>query len=107
MHGTVYVSGELRLFIVSIGAYASLEVKVNEQARLPNQDRGALQLYVHGKACGKVSFFFFDVEGCVEITIASPHPAAVADATTGGKGFAEEPLPRTGPPAPASTKALT
>ena len=76
VHGIVYVAGELRLFIVSIGAYALLEVKVNEQEKLANQDRGGLQLYVHGKACGKVSFFFFDVEGCVDITIAGPQKSS-------------------------------
>lgn len=68
--GAVYVSGELRLFIVSVGADAKLEVQVNEQ---PD---GSLALFIHGEACGHVSFFFFDVEGCVDITISGPSPAA-------------------------------
>lgn len=68
--GTVYVTGELRLFIVSIGAEARLTVIVNEQPG------GQLKLYVHGEACGKVSFLFFEVKGCVDITIAGPSPAA-------------------------------
>ncbi|RZS58596.1 hypothetical protein [Sphaerotilus mobilis] len=68
--GTVYVSGELRLFIVSIGAYAQLTAKVNEE------DDGHLALWVHGEACGKVSFLFFDIEGCVEITLSGPEKSS-------------------------------
>lgn len=68
--GTVYVSGELRLFIVSIGAYAQLTAKVNEE------EDGNLALWVHGEACGKVSFLFFDIEGCVEITLSGPEKSS-------------------------------
>lgn len=68
--GTIYVSGELRLFIVSIGADAQLTVIVNEQ---PDGD---LALYIHGKACGHVSLLFFDIEGCVDVTISGPSPSA-------------------------------
>lgn len=68
--GTVYVSGELRLFIISIGADAQLTVIVNEQPG------GELELYIHGEACGHVSFLFFEVKGCVDITISGPSPAA-------------------------------
>lgn len=68
--GTVYVSGELRLFIISIGAHAQLTVKVNEE------DDGNMALYIHGEACGKVSFLFFDIEGCVEITISGPEKSS-------------------------------
>lgn len=68
--GTIYVAGELRLFIVSVGADAKLTVIVNEQPG------GDLALYIHGQACGHVSFFFFEVKGCVDITISGPSPAA-------------------------------
>lgn len=68
--GTVYVSGELRLFIVSIGADAQLTVIVREQPG------GDLALYIHGEACGHVSFLFFEVRGCVSITISEPEPPA-------------------------------
>lgn len=64
--GTVYVAGELRLFIVSVGAHAQLTVIVNEQPG------GDLALYIHGEACGHVSLLFFEIEGCVDITIAGP-----------------------------------
>ncbi len=68
--GTIWVAGELRLFIISIGADAQLTVIVAEQSG------GDLGLYVHGIACGHVSFLFFEVSGCVEITISSPEPVA-------------------------------
>ncbi len=68
--GTIYVSGELRLFIVSVGADAQLTAVVAEQ---PNGD---LAVYIHGEACGHVSFLFFEVEGCVDITISGPKPTA-------------------------------
>jgi hypothetical protein len=73
--GNIWVAGELRLWIVSIGANASLTVIVSEQ-----QPSGDLALYVHGKACGHVDFFFFSVSGCVEITISGPKlPAPIPD----------------------------
>ena len=68
--GTIWVAGELRLWIVSIGADAQLTVIVAEKSV------GHLGLYVHGIACGHVSFVFFEVSGCVEITISSPEPVA-------------------------------
>ena len=68
--GNIYVAGELRLWIVSIGADASLTVIVAENTT------GDLDLSVHGQACGHVDFFFFSVEGCVEITISAPDPVA-------------------------------
>jgi hypothetical protein len=74
--GTIYVSGELRLFIVSVGADAQLTVVVNEQPPAPGQTSGDLALYVHGEACGHVDFVFFEVKGCVDITISGPSPSA-------------------------------
>ncbi|GAA1996097.1 hypothetical protein [Microbacterium pumilum] len=70
--GNIWVAGELRLWIVSIGADASLTVIVAEQPP-PSKD---LSLYVHGKACGHIDLFFFELSGCVEITISSPEPQA-------------------------------
>ncbi|WP_321949328.1 hypothetical protein [Paraburkholderia sp. J10-1] len=66
--GTIFVSGELRLFIVSVGADARLTVIVDEQPG------GSLGLYIHGSVCGHVSLFFIDLEGCVDITISAPKP---------------------------------
>lgn len=68
--GTIWVAGELRLWIISIGADAQLTVIVAETSP------GNLGLYVYGIACGHVDFFFFEVKGCVEITISSPKPHA-------------------------------
>lgn len=61
--GIFEIGGELRLFIISISAWAKLVVIY--------RDPGA-RLYVHGEAHGKVDFFFFSVEGSVELTIGSP-----------------------------------
>ena len=64
--GKVYVRGELRLFIVSIGASAELTVIVGRQ---PD---GSDRIYIHGEVCGSVDFFFFSVEGCVSLEINDP-----------------------------------
>jgi len=64
--GKIYVRGELRLFIVSIGASAELTVLVGERV-VDSQPQD--QTYVHGEVCGEVDFFFFSVEGCVSLTI--------------------------------------
>ncbi|WP_372594859.1 hypothetical protein [Actinotalea sp.] len=75
--GHIYVSGELRLWIIGISARADLTVLVGPQrvdVGLPTE-RVEDRTYVHGKVCGKVSFFFFDVEGCVELTIGDNDPA--------------------------------
>jgi hypothetical protein len=73
--GHFHLSGELRLFIVSIGASADLTVVVREIG-------GGLDVWAKGEACGKVEFLFFDVEGCVTVEIgsepdASPMPPLV------------------------------
>ena len=70
MVGQIYLIGELRIFIVSIEANGRLDVEA------PNPT------YVHGEICGKVDFFFFSVEGCVEVSIGSnvrslPAPALI------------------------------
>jgi large repetitive protein len=61
--GKITLSGELRLFIVSIGASAELDAETD-----------GTQYHVHGKICGHVDFFFFSVEGCVDFTLNSPVP---------------------------------
>lgn len=68
--GQIYLTGELRIFIVSIEADGRLDVEAPDPT------------YVHGKICGRVDFFFFSVEGCVEISIGSnvrslPAPALI------------------------------
>jgi hypothetical protein len=63
--GRIAVEGELRLFIVSIGASAELDVLAIHDSS------GHMQVWVHGEVCGHVDFFFFSVEGCVDFTIGS------------------------------------
>ncbi len=64
--GQFFLSGELRLFIVSVGASAELNIQVIGVTDL-------FDTYINGKACGHVDFFFFSVEGCVSITINDPN----------------------------------
>ncbi len=63
--GRIYVSGELRLFIISIGASAELRVRVGQE----NPDSPAQKPYIFGEVCGKVDFFFFSIKGCVSLEI--------------------------------------
>lgn len=56
--GKISITGELRLFIVSIGASALLDAATD-----------GTDYSVHGEVCGKVSFFFFSVKGCVDFEI--------------------------------------
>ena len=55
--------GKLRLFIVSIGADGHLDVLITRRGNDP------FYVYMHGKVCGHVSFFFFSVKGCVDFAI--------------------------------------
>ena len=57
--GRIYLSGELRLFIVSIEATGELSVEAPDPT------------IIRGEICGKVSFFFFSVKGCVGLTVGS------------------------------------
>lgn len=65
--GKIVLSGELRLFIISIGASAELDVHSGRQ-ELPD---GTVveHTYAHGQICGEVDFFFFSVSGCVDFTL--------------------------------------
>lgn len=64
--GLARVEGELRLVIVSISVSGEVTIRL--------ADNGS---YLKGKFCGKVSFFFFDIEGCVEFLVngSTPVPA--------------------------------
>jgi large repetitive protein len=61
--GKIRLEGELRLFIISIGASAELDVIAVPAAG------GGLQTWIHGQVCGEVDFFFFSVSGCVDFTL--------------------------------------
>lgn len=67
--GVITISGELRLFIVSIGASAKLTVLSGHGY----DSTGALvdRTYIHGEVCGNVDFFFFSVSGCVGLSLGS------------------------------------
>ena len=65
--GRFELSGELRLFIISIGASAELDILVVGQS-------GGFKTHIHGEACGHIDLFFFSIEGCVSITIGDDNP---------------------------------
>lgn len=60
--GSIFVSGELWLVIIGLSIRGELTL------RIVSQD-GDTDWSLTGKFCGKVSFFFFSVEGCVEFKL--------------------------------------
>jgi len=60
--GRIQLDGELRLFIVSVGARGRLDVEAPDPT------------YIRGEICGRVDFFFFSVEGCVSVEIGPSPP---------------------------------
>jgi hypothetical protein len=59
--GNFQLYGKLRLWIISIGASATLDVIVI--------DKGGIKMKATGEACGHIDLFFFELEGCVSVTI--------------------------------------
>ena len=64
--GGVRVSGELRLFIVSLGASATFGFAYQR-----NHD-GTSLLHIHGKICGHAKVFMLKISGCVSLAIGNP-----------------------------------
>ncbi|HEX9767161.1 MAG TPA: hypothetical protein VGA36_10395 [Nitriliruptorales bacterium] len=60
--GRIQLDGELRLFIVSVGAHGRLDVEAPDPT------------HIRGEICGHVDFFFFSVEGCVSVEIGPSPP---------------------------------
>ena len=56
--GKMKLSGELHLFIVGLEVSAAAEVIITPET-----------FFVSAEVCGKVEFFFFDVEGCVTLEL--------------------------------------
>lgn len=67
--GRVQLEGELRLFVVSVGAHGVLDLEAPEPTHLT------------GEICGHVDLFFFTVKGCVKVAIGAkpqvPDPPAI------------------------------
>ena len=73
--GRVYFDGSLHLFIVSLDVHAEISMLSNGQDTL-----------LSGEICGRVSFLFFSVKGCVDFRLgtdpAAPHaPEPIRDLT--------------------------
>jgi hypothetical protein len=60
--GMLYIRGTLHLFIIDISAWANLHVEVGEKPS------GKVSR-IWGEICGRVSFLFFEIEGCVDFSI--------------------------------------
>ncbi|WP_426163647.1 hypothetical protein [Sandarakinorhabdus sp. DWP1-3-1] len=56
----LFIEGELRLIIVSVSVRGNVKALITEQSQL-----------FSGEFCGKVDFFFFSVEGCVDVEFGS------------------------------------
>ena len=65
LKGGIFVKGELDLVVVSVSARGDVIATVWE-------DGGDVRVNLKGEFCGSVSFFFFDVEGCVGVEIGDP-----------------------------------
>jgi len=66
--GSVLLSGELRLFIVSVGASAQLTLEYS------NSIDGTQGIFVTGSICGHYKNFFIEVEGCLTLSFGARIP---------------------------------
>jgi len=73
--GSIYARGELRLFIISLSAYAQLDVRLGE---LPGSDPPDTGYRIHGEVCGELDLFFFSIKGCVDFTLEDDEPPEIA-----------------------------
>lgn len=88
--GRIVARGELRLWVVGIGASAELTVTVGRRPETPGPDgapRYVETSRIHGRACGRVELLFFEIEGCVELVIggdviAPPAPSPLVAGVT-------------------------
>jgi len=64
-YGEVYLSGELRLFIVSIGASGRFSLSY-----LKRPGAGE-EIYIAGEICGRVKIGFVKISGCVSLRLGS------------------------------------
>ena len=69
--GKLYLRGTLHLFIIDLSAWADLTVEIGE---LPDKSKVSR---ISGEICGKVEFFFFDIEGCVHFAVGATSVPAV------------------------------
>jgi hypothetical protein len=75
--GILYVRGELHLFIISISAWANLQVDMGEDAQGNDISR------VAGEICGEIELLFFTISGCVHFEVGAdalpvPDPSKLA-----------------------------
>ena len=90
--GKLKLEGELRLFIVSIGASAQLDLDIARK-QLPLQtgqtEHDEVTVYtIKGQVCGEIDLFFFTIKGCVDFELTGgdtppgPAPAPLISSVT-------------------------
>lgn len=57
--GSIFLEGELHLFIIGIGVTGLFEVQAPDPT------------YVHGQVCGEIDLFFFSIGACIDFTLGS------------------------------------
>jgi len=63
IYGLMELRGQLRLFIISISAWATLQVDAPDP------------VIVDGHACASIDLFFFEISGCIDIHVGPDQPA--------------------------------
>ena len=79
--GIIVARGELRLFVISISATATLGVRLGELPDGPKDAQGkstAGGYEIHGEVCGKVDLLLFEAEACVDFTISDGTTPGIA-----------------------------
>lgn len=68
--GVLYIRGELKLFIISLSASASLVAQFGEKIELIGDTEIRTQISrIDGEVCGELDLFFFTLKGCVDFHI--------------------------------------
>ncbi|MEM7057140.1 MAG: hypothetical protein AAF557_06100 [Pseudomonadota bacterium] len=74
MQGKLEIRGELRLIIISIAAYAKLDLIVGEHPE--SEDKIAR---LDGMICGKIKILFIRIEGCVDFSLGDEPSKPIPD----------------------------
>lgn len=73
--GKIEARGELMLFIASLSARATLDVRLGE---VPGSDPVENGYLVEGEVCGSIDLFFFDIEACIDFKLEDSSPPGIS-----------------------------
>ncbi len=74
MQGKLVIRGELRLIIISIAAYANLDLEVGE-----DPDTGEHISLLGGMICGEIKILFIKIKGCVDFALGEEPSKPIPD----------------------------